>query len=339
MNKLRLVAWCLCAALAWPAQAQTSTPTPRPTPTPQPAILSINVESAFLRTSPDTNAQPSASVFEGANFLAVGRNADGLWLQVARVSRPQQPLGWLRRDLALFSFDLTRLPLTEAVSGVVGPTPVVDTGFAVQILTEANLRLNTNFNDTRVLAIVPFGLVLPALERDPSSSWVKVNYLGTVGWVAEFLVRSSVPLKELPVAQDVEGPSVILEVIPPEVQRAQALRFIAYAEAQSQVAEQVAAFWTQLQQGLTVACQPPDSVPAFRQTSRDLVELPELRRVTRRLPQAMRDLNASIDLMRRCGRYSNEEIARALAQATNAGVILRSSLDAMRRIERTIIPR
>jgi len=336
-----LLASCLCLLLAWPAQAQTPLPSPTPaaTATPQPTNFTLNVESAYLRALPSANAEARASVFEGANLRAVGRNADGLWLQVARPGQ-DQPIGWLRRDLALFSFDLTRLPLTDSITGVTGPTPIVDTGYAVQILSEVNLRPNINFDGDQVLATVPFGLVLPALERDLSSAWVKVNYLGTVGWVAEFLVRPSVPLKELPVTEERFGDSsVVLEVIPPEVQRAQALRFIAYAEAQALIADQVATFWAQLQEGLTVVCQPPATVPTFRQTARDLVELPELRRVTRRLPQVISDLNASIDLMRRCGRYSFQEITRASAQAINARVILQSSLDDMRRIEKTIIPR
>jgi hypothetical protein len=285
-------------------------------------VVQVLVDSAFLRTAPDENAQPSGSVFRDESLVAVGRNADGLWFQVERPGR-QQFAGWIHRRLVLYTFEVASLRITDLTSGVTGPTAVVDTGISVLITGEVVLRAAPD-SDSAQLAVLPPLTTIPVLERLPDRTWLKVNYLGTAGWVAEYLTRTSANLDDAPVSPEFAPvyntrQDSSLEIIPLEVQIDQIDRLLVYVRSMKDAAWSAAFFWQGLEDKKTVECRPPaaDFQP-YMITHRDRVELPELRRQERLLIGAVESLNDAVAAMQKCGVYTQEEISAAYADAINA---------------------
>jgi hypothetical protein len=109
------------------------------------------------------------------------------------------------------------------------------------------------------------------------------------------------------------------EVIAPEVQIAQIDRLVNYLTPIHQVTFEVIDYWRLMSRGETMECLPPaDNFADYSATPRDLIELPELRRQTRLLKQAIADVNTAITTMRRCGVYTPPEIISAYAKAIGA---------------------
>jgi len=81
----------------------------------------------------------------------------------------------------------------------------------------------------------------------------------------------------------------------------------------------VVTYWRMMSNGETMECKPPEGNFAdYAMSPRDLTELPELRRQTRLLQQAISSINGSISIMQRCGVYTVPEIQSAYAKAINA---------------------
>lgn len=304
MRALLLIA--LCCALMLPAAAQSA------------PSASVAVESAFMRAAPEETAVLAGSVFDGERLTVVGRNADGRWLQVHRPTTPTRT-AWIRRDMVTFGGDVTLLPLTEFVTGVTGPEPLSDTGFAALFTGEAQLRAQPD-RFAASAGVVPIGTIAPIIERSPNNFWLKVNYLGTTGWVAEFTTSVSADFADIPVAPELaEDPAYApLVVVDPVLQVAQIDRLLEYLYPNYTAASDVAYYWQQLMRSETRECLPPGDAVAYGFTAADIAELPELRQQTRLLDQAVTDLNQSIEAMRRCGVYIDSEINAAYSNAVAA---------------------
>lgn len=298
--------------------------------------VNVFVDSALIRALPTTETDFIGSVFEGDVLVAVGRNTDGTWFHVRRPYRAE-PGGWIFYKLVAYSFDMGALPITDFVTSVTGPTPVLDSGVAAYILTEAAIRAEPNFNSERV-AIIPVLLTVPIIERSPDNLWLYVNYNGQTGWVAEFLTRIVGDVENVPVSTQFPGLVIDLPIIPPEVQLAQVNRLRAYIRPKYALAEELSGFWSLVSEGQTVPCNPPAGYfPLYDWSSQDVVELPELRRYVRRLDAATLDLNETIADMQRCGIYTAEEISSAYAGAVNASIIYRVVLNNLDFLEEEVI--
>lgn len=321
----------------WPVSGQAQQP-PQPTAAPERRTVQVIVESLFLRALPLREAEASGSVFENDVLEAIGRNADGTWFQVSRPGRGQS-LGWLPRQYVSFTFAVGELPLTDAVTGVPGPQAIRDVGVAALMLGEARLRDRPN--GSNVIVIVPINVTIPVVGRSADNLWVEVNYLGQAGWIAEFLTRITGDLNSVPVsAGSVSGLGAGgLPIIPIELQLAQVQRFREYLIPVREQAAFMAFQWQTIRNGDTIPCNPPGQVGYYPYTSRDIVELPELRRYTRRMERAVDDLNASINAFSVCGVFPPETISEAYASAVNAGVILEAILESLENVEENIIPR
>jgi hypothetical protein len=301
----------------------------------EPLNVRVLYESAFVRALPSEEAEAVASVFENDVLEAIGRNADGTWIQVRRHFR-EINLGWISRRLLVYSFGLSELPITDLTTGLIGTEPVFDTGFSVYILTESALR-DAPFIDANQIAIVPVMLTLPVLERNVDSRWFKINYLGIVGWINSFNISSANDLTQVPLSPDFAPEAldmIVIEIIPPEVQLAQAQRMKDFVQPRYDTAGELVSFWGGLLEGLTLPCNPPElSYGSIEITQRDLYELPELRRASRFLPRALDDLNASIAMMQQCRAFSASETSSAYADAINARGILGGVLGQMLSVE------
>lgn len=298
--------------------------------------LQVVVDSAFLRAAPAQDAPAVSSVFENDSLVAVGRNVDGEWLQVKRPGS-RDAAGWIARKLVLFTFEVGRLPITDLTTGVTGSTPVVDTGTAVLTAGEV-IQHSAPERSAPQVGIIPMLRTIPVVERTPNNQWLKVNYRGTVGWVAVFLVVTSADLNAVPISPEyaADPQYAAYEIIPPDVQLAQADRLLAYIQSVGETAAGVANYWRMLSRGETMLCNPPGDAAYFVMTARDLVELPELRRQERNLQQAVDDLNAAIDAMRRCGVYRQFEIREAYSKALNAQALLRVVAQRMENVRKQI---
>jgi hypothetical protein len=302
-------------------QAQTNTAVADATDNQEIYVARVLYESAFVRQLPTTESELAASVFENDVLQAIGRNADGSWLQVRRPGRDIS-LGWIAKRLNVFTFDITRLPITDFTTGITGSESLFDSGVSVFILTESNMR-SEPFFDSSLVGIIPLGATIPAIERNIDERWIKVNYLGTAAWVSSFNFSTTDDLAQLPVSVQFNPNTIAVSIIPPEVQIAQVYRMRDYVQPIYEEALGMVAFWNDLSEGLVVPCNPPTAnFVMIEITTQDLYELPELRTAARRLAPAIDDLNATIETMRRCGVYTPREISVAAAQAVNARIIL-----------------
>ncbi|MCU0499018.1 MAG: hypothetical protein MUF87_16830 [Anaerolineae bacterium] len=304
-------------------------------PTPDP-VLTVSVESAFLRATPIENGELAGSVYENDTLYAIGRNVDGLWLQVRRPGRTTSA-GWINRYVVQVTFDVSRLPMTDLLTGVTGPTPITSTPLSVMILGETPL-LTAPERFTPIVAMIPGNLTLPVIERTPNNHWLRVNFRGTVGWIAEFLTSTTLDLTLAPISPQYAGDPQFeaYEIVPPEVQIAQLDRLLTWLYAMQLNADHLVTYWNQMAKGETVECRPPADYNYYSYTQRDVEELPELRRQIRFLNFAVDELNRSLVAMRRCGIYTSGDLNTARADATNAQVILRRITRAMENLRARI---
>jgi hypothetical protein len=325
----RLIAIVLTMMIAWGVLAQDETASMSTDFEPSDFGMRVVVDSLNIRALPTTESDRVGSVFEGDVLYAVGRNVDATWFEVQRPMR-EVHVGWVSREFFSYMFDPTLLPITDLVTGVTGDEPVVDTGVSVFVITEAAFRDAPNLDAGRI-GIVPIQVTIPVIERSPDNNWLRVNYLGQTGWLAEFLVRIPVGINDIPIAEEFLNVSLLpIEIIPIEVQRAQANRLLNYATPIKTVSEEVAVFWSQLTEGLTIPCNPPaSSYTSFEVTQEDLYELPELRGASHLIPIAITDLNTSIEVMSSCAVFTPTQISGAYADAINANAILGNSINQM----------
>lgn len=300
--------------------------------------VQVAVESAYVREAPTTDARPTVSVFANSSYVAIGRNIDGTWLEIRRPGQ-QSSLGWIARAVVLLTFDVGQLPLTDTATGLTGPEPVTDTGFALLTIDEIALRTHPD-RGAQVLAYVSAFLTLPVLERTPDNQWLRVNYRGVVGWVPQFLTSTRADLQRIPVSPEFAGDAryAAFATITPERQLAQLNRLVSFISPLSQTAADVAFYWQLMTQGETLECRPPAGQYAyFAITPQDVAELPELRQQDRLLRQAVDDLNLSIELMRPCGVYTDQQMRRAYAKALNARGIFQRMTGRMEALQSRIL--
>ncbi len=331
----------LVAASSSIVRGQDATPAPS-TFDPRDYAMRVFVDSGFLRTLPDRESDPVGSVFENDSLVGIGRNADGTWFLVRRPGGTLSA-GWISRDLVLYTFDVSGLPMTDLTTGVTGPEAVYDTGISVIVVLEAALR-SQPYLDAEGIGILPIQRTIPALARTADSAWVKVNYLGTVGWVAEFLIRVRPEIADLPVEQfsaggaDSGGPRLPVTIVPAAAQRAQVQRIRDFARPLLAVSDTLTVFWSQILTGETVRCNPPAAAlyPNYTYTVRDLYELPEIGRNARLLNGAVAALNESLETSQTCGVYFADEASRAYARALSASSQFQLVLSRMDSVEAVI---
>ncbi|MBI1280693.1 MAG: SH3 domain-containing protein [Anaerolineaceae bacterium] len=301
-------------------------------------VLQVVAESAFMREMPAETAKAVGSVYANASLIAVGRNMDGEWLQVERPGFNKTG-GWIARKLTLFTFSVARLPITDSTTGLLGNSPVEDSGFSVLLIIEAALR-NAPSRFAAKLATIPLNLTLPVLERTPDNQWLKINYRGYVGWVAEYTTRMTSDINSIPVSPEYAGdPNFApFESISPEVQLSQIDRLVTFLKPVNNTTTDVVNYWRLMSDGETMECLPPaGSFTDYDMSPRDLVELPELRRQSRLLKQAIADINTSISMMQKCGVYTYPEIQTAYAKAINAHNIFTLILKRMEILRKSLV--
>lgn len=302
-----------------------------------PFRVQVFVDSAFVRVAPAREAQLAASIFEGDVLEAVGRNMDGRWFEVRRPGRAGN-LGWVSDEFVSKSFLIELLPLTDATTGLVGPDPILDTGYAVFVQQASVLRDGPSLESGR-LGVVPYGVSVPVIERNQDASWLHVNYLGNIGWISGFNVRiTSFNLLDIPEGANLPPPlSAGLPIIPPELQLAQAARLREYLNTQFEMALNLQSFWWSVFLGEVMPCNPPAAITDYQYDVNDIRELPELRRIVPRLDTGVAHLNASIATLQVCGALETSDVISARNAAINAKVIFQAGLGSLNNVEENVI--
>jgi hypothetical protein len=282
--------------------------------------LTVVVDSVFIRALPTQESDSVASRFEDDRLEAVGRNADGTWFQVVR-PYSETVIGWIDVSLVIYDFEVTLLPITDLVTGVTGETPIVDTGISVFINQNARMRSDPGRN-APIIAILPNSITLPAVARNPAGDWVQVNYNGTLGWVAIFLVRTVNDVSALtiitPAVVGGGGNTSGVTVIPAEVQIAQIQRLRAFIMAPLEASNQLSSRIYAVTTGEIVPCTTiADVFPLYVYTAQDVRQLPELGRYGLTLNAAIEDINEAIALIGECGAYSEATLANATGLLPN----------------------
>lgn len=325
----------LLVTLVGVSVAQESAETP-PEPTPDTAIdyprVPVQVGSANIRAKPSLDSPEIGSVFLDDPLEVVGRNADGLWFEVRRPGR-RTNLGWIFNEMVDWEFRPELLPLTDSETGVVG-TPLEDIGFTVFVLQNAVMRDKPDRTGVRITT-VPLLTTVPVVERNQDASWLKVNYLGQVGWIVGFIVRRPENIMDAPLGVGLP-PIPPRFIVPPEIQLSHVASLRDYINRSRDVATSLSYFWDTVAKGDTMPCQPPAFVTDYLVGDSDVQQLPELNRIVPRMSEAIDYINSSIDPLYTCGVLELKVVLTARADAINAGIILDNSLVQLANVESII---
>jgi uncharacterized protein YgiM (DUF1202 family) len=327
MRKLFFAIFILCLSITGSASAQETKP--------ERLWLNVPFESINIRAKPTKEAASVSGAFKGERLEAIGRNADGTWFEVSRPYR-HKSIGWVNRQYVKYKFDPSKLPLTDATTGVSGSEPIEDIGLAVTTQVEVLLRKVPIGNGAKI-GIVPFNTTVPVIGRNIDGTWLRVNYLGTTGWIAGFNAVSSNNLLLAPVASDVPPPAIDVVIIPPEIQLAQLNRLRDYITQYRTFADGLATFWDMVEKGEIMPCNPPPFITEYKVSQTDLRELPELGRYAPRANTAIQYVNKSLEALTHCGIFTPADLSSAKAAAINARVIFDATLENLDDLEKNVI--
>lgn len=343
----------LALAFAVAAHAQTGAPSPTgpaptattsfgaaPTATPTPSDrysfrATMLYGSAFIRLAPSVEAEAAASIFEDNIVEVVGRNLDGTWYEVRRPGRAYT-LGWLLAEfLDIDEGAPELLPLTDRTTGLTGPQAVTGAAEAATYAIDNLVLRDSPLTRTgRQIGRIPAGAVVPVVYRNYGGTWLLVNYLGTLGWVATFNTRPAPSALVVPVAPGLPREAeVVFEQISPEEQRAQVARLRAYLNVTRDLAVGLEYLWGQVVLRQIMPCEAPAYVRDYPYTDADTRQFPELGRYLPRLDAVGAQVNTAIEPLTRCGVFDVEVAIRARDSATNAKVNIDATLGALLLVE------
>lgn len=301
----------------------------------------VIAQSVNVRAAPSETAEVVASAFDDEQLEVIGRNLDGTWFEVRRPGRMNK-LGWVAARLLNWDFQPEALPLTDLTTGLTGDSPLTaDPGFAVYTLENIVMRAAPSTEAERILT-VPFYSTVPVVARNQDASWLQLNYLGTVGWVAAFNTRQLDEALSLPEAPGLPplpsfDPSTGIVIIPPEVQLAEVERMRSYVRQSRDLASTLEGFWAQVLKGEVMPCEPPPFVIDYLYSVENERAFPELPRYVPRLNEGIGFLNNSIDTLYTCGVVNPELVTYARNEAINSRVVFDATLDILDNIEAIVL--
>ncbi len=172
----------------------------RPIILPQPGYVTTEGQ-VNMRVAPTTDAAVLAEVPAGQVLSVLGRDPSGDWYHVRLDSGET---GWmfaslLARNVGDIQAVYTSTPLPPQRYGEMGNTAVIVAPAG------ANMRQAPDVTFPWVLTI-PDKAKVTLLARSPYSPWVKVDYNGTVGWLALITVQTQAVIEALPVDVNVPPP-------------------------------------------------------------------------------------------------------------------------------------
>ena len=297
----------------------------------------VTVDSAFVRVLPSREAERAASVFREDMLEVIGRNLDGTWFEVRRPGRMTN-LGWIFNETGDHDFRPEVLPMTDTQTGLIdGGIPVTGNEPAAYAVEGITMRDFPSLDTGEPILTVEIGSTVPVLFRNQDGQWLKVNYLGTIGWIVSFPTRGIDDVLQLPLAPELpELETFDVLIIPPEIQLGQVQRVRDFISPKMALAIDMRNFWDLVGRGEIMPCDAPASVASYQYSATDIQQLPELKRFLPRLELAVQTLNDAIIPLQRCGVLSHSDVRAAGNSAINAVLNFEATLGALANVEEII---
>lgn len=168
----------------------------------------ISPYNVNIRSAPTVDAEVIKLLPFSTEAEATGRTQNSSWVRV----RYQEAEGWAAAWLVILNGDINALPV-EGGAGlppgepaptptpVAPPAPSPGTGTTVYAPYRVNIRSAPNLAGT-VLDLLPFQATADAVGRNAGNNWIQIEYNGTQGWVAAWVVLASENTATLPVTSD-----------------------------------------------------------------------------------------------------------------------------------------
>jgi hypothetical protein len=155
-----------------------------------PPTFTVLVDSAFLRSEPNVQAQRTYSIFKGQVFLISGRTANSAWVQLDFAGGRKGT--WVWAPLGKVTGDLSQAPIlagTTAAPATIAPASAIEanevgatTGVTFTVIVSSVFgRSEPSLSGFRVVSLFK-GQKFTVLARTPDSTWVKVAS-SPEGWV------------------------------------------------------------------------------------------------------------------------------------------------------------
>lgn len=158
------------------ALAQTDAPTD---------ITATTKVNLRLRSGPGTSYAILGTVPHNTVLPVLGRNEDSNWLFVEYNGSRGWIAGWHTNIAGV----LSRVPVVDAEgSGVAVLAEQASASTGLVAKPRVNLRMRSGpGTGFRQVGSVPSGVTVPVLEESTDGQWLRVQYSGTVGWIAGWL--------------------------------------------------------------------------------------------------------------------------------------------------------
>ncbi|MBP7997737.1 MAG: SH3 domain-containing protein [Chloroflexi bacterium] len=178
------------AIASLPLADGSTTPPPSTTASGTVATGALNV-----RSGPGVGYGILTSVYQGASFTLLGRNADGSWVKI-RLSNGTE--GWANASLITANVAIANLTVLDNSTPGTTASGTVATG-------ALNVRYGPGVS-YGVITAIHQGTYVTLLGRNSNSTWAKIRLgSGTEGWVNASLVTANVVVSSLPVLEGGTG--------------------------------------------------------------------------------------------------------------------------------------
>jgi uncharacterized protein YraI len=168
-------------------------PEPEPSPTPPPEspeppspVTATATTTVRIRSGPDVSFEQIGLLPLDAEVPVTGKNTDGSWLFIEYEGAQGWAAGWLM----LINGDLDGVPILDMPQEDAVPTAA--SGSNVHIRSGPG-------TEYELLGSLPANESVPIVGRSEAVPWLLVEYQGTQGWIAEWLVAVEGDLSLVPV--------------------------------------------------------------------------------------------------------------------------------------------
>jgi uncharacterized protein YraI len=175
-------------APAAPAVAPVVTVAPASVPVG--GITVVTPYQVNLHQTPATDSPVVATVPFDQTLVAIGRNAGNNWIEVKTGSTT----GWLAKWIVAMTDDPSQLPVTSASTAF---TKTYDTTITAKTTVDLVMRSQPGPIYASV-GQIPAGTEFQPESRLDDSTWLKVNFNGTEGWIISWPLTASADLNNLP---------------------------------------------------------------------------------------------------------------------------------------------
>ncbi len=312
-TRAMLIAFALLIAVPISAQDGAIAVEPPPTATytpPDTGVWVTTQDFSSLRTGPSTFFERIAVVDPAVTLPAIGRSADGRWLQVDY--NGQQ--GWIYYALLVWSGDVVQLPIDG-----LDPNPYVRRLNMVALTTRETPVYRRQVTPSDQIGTIPAGVRVEMTGRlgEGGFYWVQIEYQEQVYWVGSWNLRviSRSPNAQLFDTSYLYNYSRVGAQLETDI------------NASYRALNTINGIWVRLAVGESVSC---GSIPTFVQTSStlqaDIASLPVFAPLLNSLNSANGHINTAISLFAdACSRTGDQffitqnEVVTALSEIEIAG--------------------